>query len=400
VQQVAVSSWVVDLVILAAVGVGIFTGYRRGALIQIFSWGGFVVGIVIGGLLAPPIIRAAIPNAGQTARAIVALVTFLLIAFLTEAVIAIAGGKLVRKITAAGIRRVDAIGGSVVAAFMVLLLAWLLSAPAASVPGLARAVKQSAVLRIENKVLPDPPKILAVLGSLLSRTGFPQVFEALNPHLAPGVAPPPPSLAHEKGVLDAAKITYKIEGVGCGGRVDGTGFPVGDGTVITAAHVVAGTRGTKIIPAAGKVSYDATVVYMDTRRDIAVLHSPTLPRATLTVDPDPAGRGTDGAAIGYPGGGKRTITPARVRTRVDAIGKDIYARNRVTREIYVLRAEVHQGNSGGPFVDTRGRVRGMIFAASSTEKDESYALTETEITRAEHAATGKSRQINTGDCAL
>jgi len=113
-----------------------------------------------------------------------------------------------------------------------------------------------------------------------------------------------------------------------------------------------------------------------------------------------ASAGTDGAAIGYPGGGQRTISVARVRGHAEYAQYDIYSQHTVDRAIYVLRSTVIPGNSGGPFVDTDGRVRGMIYAASSQYKDEAYALDGAEIDKAIQAADGKTRQVDTKTCAI
>ena len=37
------------------------------------------------------------------------------------------------------------------------------------------------------------------------------------------------------------------------------------------------------------------------------------------------------------------------------------------------------GNSGGPLVDTQGRVLGMVFATSASDPNQAYALTDDEI---------------------
>ena len=140
---------------------------------------------------------------------------------------------------------------------------------------------------------------------------------------------------------------------------------------------------------------------MDPKKDIAVLRVDDLPRAArMTLGEAPAERGEDGAAIGYPGGGDRTISEARVRARTEAVGRDIYSKRTVTREIYVLRAVVRQGNSGGPLVDTAGNVRGVVFAAAADNEEESYALTESEIRTALSAAGGRTQAVKTGGCAI
>lgn len=392
-------NWV-DFVIIGAVGLGMVNGFRRGALMQAFSWGGFLAGIVLAGFVTLPLMEAVGPDAPY-AKSVAALATFLGLAFLIEGLAAFGGARLVRRFTGATFRRVDAVTGSLVAGLLALTAAWMLSVPAKGVPEIATAVRRSAILRAEYRILPNPPNFLATIGSLLDRTGFPEVFAQLNPSLAPDVEPAPRALANDAQVQAAARLTFKIESEGCGGRVDGSGFPAGGGTVVTAAHVVAGTSRTRVIEArdAGGASFPATVVYFDPAKDLAVLRVPGLPRDALRVDPRRAGRGTDGAAIGYPGGGPRTISVARVRARTDARGRDIFSRRQVTREIYVLRAVVKQGNSGGPFVDTDGRVRGMIFAASSDNREESYALAETEIERALRRA-GTARASTGKRCAV
>ena len=51
----------------------------------------------------------------------------------------------------------------------------------------------------------------------------------------------------------------------------------------------------------------------------------------------------------------------------------------MTRQIYVIQASVHPGNSGGPLVDLQGRVLGMVFATSASDPNQAYALTDDEI---------------------
>jgi S1-C subfamily serine protease len=68
--------------------------------------------------------------------------------------------------------------------------------------------------------------------------------------------------------------------------------------------------------------------------------------------------------------------------------------------VYVLSALVRQGNSGGPLVDDSGVVRGMIFAASADDPNESYALTEDEIVQAYQTGRRRGSATSTGTCAL
>ena len=392
-------NWV-DLIILAAVGLALWSGWARGALLQVFSWGGFIVGLIVGSLVTPPLLKAFNPG-DPTTKAFLGLGLFLGVAFLFEALVATIGVMLRKRITHIGARRVDQIIGAVVGVFFALLGAWFLGTTLSRGPSqsVARAVKSSTIMRALDGVFPRPPALLAEIGRFLDRSGFPDVFAQLNPSLAPGVAPAPASLARDPKILAAAEGTYKVESRGCGGIVDGSGFPLDARDVITAAHVVAGTSDTRIINPRGQ-SIRGFVVYINTNVDVAVIRLTGDASHVLRITTSVAQRGDTGAAIGYPGGGPRTISPARVRARTDAVGRDIYDRKLVSRSVYVLAARVRQGNSGGPFVDDNGVVRGMIFAASADDPNESYALTADEIVAAYRSGRSRSSAVNTGSCAL
>ncbi|MEX2554071.1 MAG: MarP family serine protease [Actinomycetota bacterium] len=392
-------NWI-DLVILVSIGLALWSGLARGALLQVFSWGGFFAGLLLGSIIAPPIVNAINPD-DVTTKAFLGLGVFLGIAFLFEALVAALGLTVRKRITRIGARKVDRILGGIIGIFFALVGAWFLGSTLKRGPSptLARAVKDSTVLRAIDEVFPRPPAILAEIGRFLDQSGFPDVFAQLNPSLAPGVEPPPASLANDKEILAAAEGTYKIESVGCGGVVDGSGFPLDPRHVITAAHVVAGTANHRVIDPQGG-SIRGVVVFINTDIDIAVIRVSSTPDHILDMTIEPAQRREDGAAIGYPGGGRRRISPARVRARTEARGRDIYNRKLVSRDVYVLSAKVIQGNSGGPFVDEDGVVRGMIFAASADDPNEAYALTATEIDRAYDAAKNRTRAVATGSCAL
>jgi S1-C subfamily serine protease len=168
----------------------------------------------------------------------------------------------------------------------------------------------------------------------------------------------------------------KVTGLGCGGLVTGSGFPVGSGYIVTNAHVVSGTRTHTIVSASG-AQMPGTVVFFDPEKDVAVLYVPELRTAALLFAP--ASRGTKGAVIGYPGGGPEKVSPAIVDGRITAEGRDIYNANLVTRQIYVIEAAVRPGNSGGPLVDVEGHVLGLVFATSAGVPNQAYALTDDEI---------------------
>jgi S1-C subfamily serine protease len=177
-------------------------------------------------------------------------------------------------------------------------------------------------------------------------------------------------------VRHAEEQVVKVSSTGCGGIVTGSGIPLGNGYVLTNAHVVSGTSTHQVQKPDG-TQLPARVVYFDPERDLAVLSVSGLTTPGMTFGP--ASRGTEGAVIGYPGGSFERVVPAVVDGQVTAEGRDIYNQNLVTRQIFVLQASVHPGNSGGPLVDMRGRVLGIVFATSASDPNQAYALTDDEI---------------------
>ena len=87
-----------------------------------------------------------------------------------------------------------------------------------------------------------------------------------------------------------------------------------------------------------------------------------------------------------------------MQERYEAVGKDIYGENDVSREVYELRSEVTQGESGGPFVLPNGSVAGVVFAASTTDSDRGFALTGAEVVGEIDAGIGATNAVSAGAC--
>ena len=75
-------------------------------------------------------------------------------------------------------------------------------------------------------------------------------------------------------------------------------------------------------------------------------------------------RGTTGVALGYPGGGELTVTPAGV-TAALRVGRPEHLRRGLNeRSVVEMTAQIRRGNSGGPLVIAPGVVGGVVFGAS------------------------------------
>jgi S1-C subfamily serine protease len=70
----------------------------------------------------------------------------------------------------------------------------------------------------------------------------------------------------------------------------------------------------------------------------------------------------------------------------------------VERSVYELQTTVQPGDSGGPFVLTDGTVAGIVFAASTTDRDIGYAISSTAASSGLAHTIGSTRAVSTGAC--
>jgi S1-C subfamily serine protease len=366
----------IDLVIVAAVLIGLANGYRRGFWLSAAQYAGLVVGVLLGAAAATPVLNY-LEIHNPVARPLGAVLVLVIGGSLGSSIGFAAGEPIRRRILRTGVHTVtDSIGGAALSAAAVLIMCWFLGLSFSRGPSqeVAQQIQRSVVLHTLDNVAPRPPAFLASIEGILSGVAFPPVFAGLEPALGPPLAVP--ASIDTPGVHRAAQAVVKISSLGCGGLVTGSGFPVGQGYIVTNAHVVSGTSDHTIWTPAG-AQMPGTVVYFDPERDVAVLYAPADRTAPLVFGP--AQRGTKGAVIGYPGGGPEQESPAVIDGTITAEGRDIYSSNTVTRQIFVLTAKVRPGNSGGPLVDLEGHVLGLVFATSAGDPNQAYALTDDEI---------------------
>ena len=360
--------------IVAAALVGLANGYRRGFWLSTTQYLGLLAGVVLGAAAAKSLLDAISINSSN-ARSLGAVLVLIIGGSLGSSIGYAAGEPIRRKILRKGIHSAtDSAGGAMLSTVVVLAMVWFLGLSFSRFPNqqVALVIQRSVVLHALDSLAPRPPLFLARVEGILSGVSFPSVFAGLDPAL-PSALPIPASV-NTPEVRRAAQSVVKVTGLGCGGLVTGSGFPIGRGYIVTSAHVVSGTTSNRIIAPGGEMT--ASVVYFDPERDVALLYAPDY---TASLSLGPAARGTAAAVIGYPGGGPETVEPAVIDGVIQAQGYDIYSANRVTREIYVIQGTVRPGNSGGPLVDLQGRVLGIVFATSASDPNQAYALTDSEI---------------------
>ena len=367
----------IDILIVIAVLVGLANGYRRGFWLSTAQYVGLLVGVLLGAAAARYVLDyLSITN--PSARPLGAVLVLVIGGSLGSSIGFAVGEPIRRNILRTGIHTsTDSVAGAALSAAAVIIMCWFLglSFSRGPSPQIAQQIQRSFVLRSLDTVAPKTPPFLASVQQVLAGVQFPPVFAGLEPNGLPAALPLPTSV-DTAGVNRAAQNVVKISSLGCGGIVTGSGFPIGSGYVVTNAHVVSGTTSHTVQRLDG-TTMRATVIYFDPARDVAVLYVPGYTATGLTFGP--ATRGTKGAVIGYPGGQSEKVSAAVVDGEVPAEGRDIYNQDLVTRQIFVLQASVHPGNSGGPLVDLDGKVLGMVFATSASDPNQAYALTADEI---------------------
>ncbi len=186
--------------------------------------------------------------------------------------------------------------------------------------------------------------------------------------LGAGCVPPPSdpevdtSAIDEPVEVDPGAYTVRIRSQTCEGLGVGSGFLIDATTIVTNRHVVEGAETLEVETSEGE-ELTVEVANQGLLADLAVVRLASsmedamgdgTPHATLApVNPEP---GADIRAYGYPEGGALTVTEGEV--------EDYIADPLLGNLSKVIRSdvEIHPGNSGGPAIDDRNQVVGVVYA--------------------------------------
>jgi S1-C subfamily serine protease len=387
----------IDIALIIIFIGAIIRGAQIGSVRQIFSTVGFFAGLFLGAWIGPHIVHFA--HTASSRSWLTLLFTFgcaLIVLSLGEYLGIRLKSKLTKRLI---IDKFDGVFGAVVGGATLILLAWFLAAILVTLPfpSVSNAIRGSYLISEIDKTFPPTPNLIADLSRVIAPNGFPKVFV--------GAEPSPvdtnvklPNLGSLTAAVDKDELSVvKVEGDGCGGVVEGSGFIVSPNIVVTNAHVVAGVDSPYVIDVHGQ--HAANVIWFDPNLDLAVLTTSGLAGSPLVVSDATAANSTPSVVLGFPGGGNFSASPAVVLSSFIATGRNIYNQGDTNRSIYEIKAKVIPGNSGGPLVNAKGTVIGIVFAESTTYNNVGYALTMQQPLNEIHQAIKRDQAVSTGVCA-
>lgn len=391
----------IDLVLVLVALLAVWLGWRRGLVTSALTAVGWIAGLLVG-LAATPAVLDALdlrPEADNTAALVVVLAA-LLLAAVGAGVMGALAGMVVRLTNVRPVRLLDSGLGAVALLVTTLLASWAVLAsarPLLSADGV-RAVDSSYGWRAMDRAAPPAARdALGRFGDQVDASPFPEVFAGREPQVE--VEAPDPDVASSPAIARARGAVLKIRSSSdsCAMRSVGSGWVVSENRVVTNAHVIAGGQRITVQPGGEGERHEATVVAFDPDLDLAILRVDTLDAPVLDRAPD-LDRGAEAVAAGYPQGGDYTLTAARVRAQMAAVGRDVYGSKPVNRDIYALNAQLLPGDSGGPLLTTDGQVGGTVFARSADDPNTGYALTDDATDSWLDQAGELSSEVPTGDC--
>jgi S1-C subfamily serine protease len=300
-----------------------------------------------------------------------------------------------RAVPIPGVRTLDGLLGALLSAAIGLGLAWIAGAVMLQTPGareLRRDIQRSEILSRLNDVLPPSGPILNALAR----------FDPF-PHLdgpSANVPAPRAAVARDPQVRAAGASVVRVLGTACGLGIEGSGWVAGSGLVVTNAHVVAGEDDTTVQVEGTGQKHDAVAVAFDSTNDVAVLRVEgigSVPALPFAEDPS---SGREGAILGFPENGPYDVRAARLGATRAVVSEDAYGNGPVTRQMTTFRGVVRSGNSGGPVVDTSGRVLATVFAkATRASPAGGYGVPNAVVRSVLEARAGAGRAVSTGPCA-
>ncbi|MFC7401243.1 MarP family serine protease [Citricoccus sp. GCM10030269] len=385
-----------DWVLLMVLFIFLMAGFRRGFWVTL----GTIVGLAAGAAAAFFSIPLVSEWVADPAWRILAIIAAALVLVLVGQGIGAGIGRAIRlRMALPGLRTADRLAGAVVntvvAAALISLVAF--SASSMGLPSVTSAISQSRVITTINNLAPESAKSF-VAKVRADVAGSDVVPELPRPVISETPTASPSAPEPGNALEQARESVVRISGTAlvCGQNQTGSGFAVSSDRVVTNAHVLSGVTEPSVEAADGTV-YAGRVVHFDAMRDLAVIAVDDGELPPLKTGADLADQEA-GYILGYPAGGPFQMGPAEVQARGTVAVNNIYGADPGQLDIYQLNADVQHGNSGGPLLNARGEVAGIVFARASGDLEVGYAISGDEAEQALTEADQMEDTVSTGQC--
>ncbi len=260
---------------------------------------------------------------------------------------------------------------SILLVFSALVLAILACGPLRlpSLPRLSTATPVPTATPVVIVVTATPDPLALTTGADIGEERVISVYE----HASPAVV----NITSRVMVRSFFFGAYPEEGSGSGFVWDT------EGHIVTNYHVVQNAD-SLAVNFGDDNAVNATVVGADPRNDLAVIKVDTLPEGVKPLaagDSSTLRVGQTAIAIGNPFGQfERTLTTGVI----SALNRTIETDNQVLRGAIQTDASINRGNSGGPLLDSLGRLIGVnsaIFSPSGTSAGVGFAIPVNTVTK-------------------
>lgn len=185
--------------------------------------------------------------------------------------------------------------------------------------------------------------------------------DSVVPSFAPQSEPDGAENLSPDGFDAVRRMAVRIRNVGCENLSTGSGFAIDDRTLITNKHVVAGSANLQLLSYDGR-DIEAQTASTADLADLAIVRTAEdLPSAPVLAADDPK-PGDPVTVVGYPEGGKLTVTQGTV------IGSTTDPLHANLGQVLVTDAPVEPGSSGSAALNEAGEVIGVVYAKTSSDK--------------------------------
>lgn len=349
----------VDLIVGACIAGIVAWGIWAGIAVTL-PVAAFAAGAVVGALVAPLVLHGGQDSSFALAFA---LPGALIIGGIAASVAERQTLRLRRRLDRLDrLGTVNAVSGGALAIWIGVVAVWLTGAVVGQVASLRERVEDSTIIGRLDSLLSPPGPGADQRNVPFDR--FPIVAGA-----GPRIESVNLDVVTDPHVRRADRSVVEIAVLGCASAATGgSGWVAADGVVVTNAHVTEASEVITVSLRGTGPARPAIPIWFDSRNDLSLLRVPALRGVAplpLVRRPRP---GSAGATLGFPLG-RHAIRAARIgRTSStirgvigNALSQGGLSRGLAGRPNTPFRGRSEPGNSGGPLVDTSGRVLTTVW---------------------------------------